>query len=340
MVAVTELGFIPVLTPVGDKWILLKIILLMIEKQIRVAKKSIEKKSSLPRALKKWENLKNKNSLNVTDVEELNSESNQLAKIDKDIERVAKIYKKDIFSIGSEETGHCITEGYLRLENKKKVKVFLGNGIKSAVNTFLATQILLGEKSTRTYFSNLVRPFPPGYKKTFYIYYINKKLFYKNSQLWNKVKKSIHQEARRKGFIPSFTSFSAEPNMLYITLNSNKKDRAAVFVRNSGTENKIGVNLRGPMKSASKLKYIGEKCSKVLLFHIKDFENHLYKLEENVLNQLIHGPLSNNKLKLKKPAKERVLSEMKKQGLIQLTKNGHTLTSLGKWYLSTKKYND
>ena len=74
--------------------------------------------------------------------------------------------------------------------------------------------------------------------------------------------------------------------------------------------------------------------------NIKDFENHLYKLEENVLNQLIHGPLSNNKLKLKKPAKERVLSEMKKQGLIQLTKNGHTLTSLGKWYLSTKKYND
>ncbi len=340
LVAATKLGFAAVLTPVGDKWILLKITLLMIEKQIRLAKKSIEKKTSLPRILKKWKNLQNKNSLNVINLEELNSELNQLDKIDKDIERVTKSYKSDIPPIGSEETGHCITEGYLRLENEKKVKVFLGNGIKTAINTFLATQVLLGSKSVRAYFSNLVRPFPPGYKKTFYTYYVNKKLFYKNSQLWNKVKKSIYQEARRKGFIPSFISFSAEPDMLYIALNSNKKERAAVFVRNSGTENKIGINLRGPMKNASKLKSIGEKCSKVLLIHIKDFENHLYKLEEGVLNQLIHGSISDNKLKLKKPSKERVLSEMKKQGLIQLTKNGHAITTLGKWYLSTKKYNN
>jgi len=72
---------------------------------------------------------------------------------------------------------------------------------------------------------------------------------------------------------------------------------------------------------------------------MKDFENHLFKLEENILNQLIHGSVSNAKLKLKKPAGERVLSEMAKQGLIQLTKNDHVLTALGKWYLSTKKPN-
>ena len=46
--------------------------------------------------------------------------------------------------------------------------------------------------------------------------------------------------------------------MLYIALGSKKSENAAVFVRNSGTENKIGVNLRGPMESASKLKSIGE----------------------------------------------------------------------------------
>ena len=64
------------------------------------------------------------------------------------------------------------------------------------------------------------------------------------------------------------------------------------------------------------------------------------KLEENILSQLIHGPVSNTKLKFKKPVGERVLSEMEKQGLIQLTNNGHALTTLGKWYLSTKKQND
>jgi len=72
---------------------------------------------------------------------------------------------------------------------------------------------------------------------------------------------------------------------------------------------------------------------------MKDFKNRLCKLEEDVLNQLIHGSVPNAKLKLKKPEGARVLSEMVKQDLIQLTKDGHALTSLGKWYLSSKKTN-
>jgi hypothetical protein len=166
---------------------------------------------------------------------------------------------------------------------------------------------------------------------------VKKKLFHKNSKLWNQVKTSIYQEARNKGFSPRLTSFSAEPDMLYIALGSKKSQSAAVFVRNSGTENKIGVNLRGPKKSAAKLKSIGEECIKILLSSMKDFENHLCKLEEDFLNQLIHGSALNTKLKLKKPAGERVLSEMVKQGLIRLTKDGHALTIRGKWYLSIKK---
>jgi hypothetical protein len=125
--------------------------------------------------------------------------------------------------------------------------------------------------------------------------------------------------------------------MLYIKLGSKKSENAAVFVRNSGTENKIGVNLRGSMKSAAKLKSIGEECIKILFYSMKDFENHLCKLEKNILNQLIYGSILNTKLKLKKPEGERILSEMAKQGLIRLTRDGHALTVLGKWYLSTKK---
>ena len=333
-----EQGFSPVLTPVGDKWILLKIALLMAEKQIRTVKKSKERSVLQSSILKKWKDVQNKDSLNVLKVEELELELNQFEEIKKGVERVASD-KDDLFSIGSEETGHCITEGYLTLKNGKQAPVFFGNGVKSAINTFVATQILLGSKSTRAYFSNLSHPFRPGYKQTLYVYYINKKLFHKNSQLWNQVKTSIYQEARSKVFNPRLTSFRAESDMLYIVLNSKKGERAAVFVRNSGTENKIGVNLRGPMKSAAKLKYIGEKCIKVILSSMKDFENHLCKLEEDILTQLIHGSVSNTKLKFKKPAGERVLLEMAKQGLVQLTNNGHVLTTLGKWYLSTKKQN-
>ncbi len=337
-VAAREQGFLPVLTPVGDKWILLAIALLMMEQQIRAVKKSKDRNVLPSNIFKKWEGIQNKDSLNVLKVEELELELNQFEEIKKGVERVASD-KDDLFSIGSEETGHCITEGYLTLKNGKQAPVFFGNGVKSAINTFVATQILLGSKSTRAHFSNLSHPFRPGYKQTLYVYYINKKLFHKNSQLWNQVKTSIYQEARSKVFNPRLTSFRAESDMLYIVLNSKKGERAAVFVRNSGTENKIGVNLRGPMKSAAKLKYIGEKCIKVILSSMKDFENHLCKLEEDILTQLIHGSVSNTKLKFKKPAGERVLSEMEKQGLIQLTNNNYALTTLGKWYLSTKKPN-
>ena len=333
------MGFLPVLTPVGDKWILLKIALLTAEKQIHSAKKSKERKVLAASILEKWKNVRNKDSLNVLKVEELELELNQFLKIKKGEVHVANSEKNGLFAIGSEETGHCITEGYLTLENEIQVPVFFGNGVKSAINTFVATQVLLGSKPTRTYFANLTRPFPKGYKQTLYTYYVNKKLFHENSQLWSQVKTSIYQEARNKGFSPRLTSFSAEPDMLYIALGSKKSENAAVFVRNSGTENKIGVNLRGTMKSAAKLKSIGEECIKILFSSMKDFENHLCKLEEDVLNQLIHGSVLNTKLKLKKPAGERVLSEMAKQGLIRLTKDGHALTTLGKWYLSIKKQN-
>ena len=325
------------LTPVGDKWILLKIALLTAEKKIRAAKKLKGTKVLGASILEKWKNIQNKDSLNVLKVEELELELNKFLKIKKGEGYATNSDKSDLFSIGSEETGHCITEGYLTFKNEIQVPVFFGNGVKSAINTFVATQFLLGSKPTRAYFANLTRPFPLGYKQTLYTYYVNKKLFHKNSQLWNQVKTSIYQEARNKGLSSRLTSFSAEPDMLYIALGPKKSENAAVFVRNSGTENKIGVNLRGPMKSAAKLKSIGEECIKILLSSMKDFENHLCKLEENVLNQLIRGPVLNTKLKLKKPTGERVLLEMKKQGLIRLTKDGHALTTLGRWYLSTKK---
>ena len=81
------------------------------------------------------------------------------------------------FAIGSEETGHNITSGFLTDKDGKKTPIFFGNGLKSAINTFVATQFLLASKPMRAYFSALTHPFPPGFKQTFYTYYIKKELF-------------------------------------------------------------------------------------------------------------------------------------------------------------------
>ena len=72
---------------------------------------------------------------------------------------------------------------------------------------------------------------------------------------------------------------------------------------------------------------------------MKDFENHLCKLELDIFKQLIREPILNANLKLKKPTVRRVLSEMAKQGLVGLTEKGYALTPLGKWYQSTQGKN-
>ncbi|MBT4258953.1 MAG: hypothetical protein HOD90_03455, partial [Nitrospina sp.] len=133
-IAARDLGFLSVLTPVGDKWILLKIALLKEEKLIRAAKKSKGRDLLSSSILKKWKDVQKKDSLNVLKIEELHSELNQFLEIKKGITRGNK---NDFFSIGSEETGHCITEGYLTFKNETQVSVFFGNGVKSAINTFV-----------------------------------------------------------------------------------------------------------------------------------------------------------------------------------------------------------
>ena len=340
-VAVEKLGFRHTLTSVGDKWILLKIASLILEKRFHEIKKSGGIKI-LPSSLKKkWSQVKKNGTLDVLKLEKLEIALNRFKKINRINKKITDGNSNyfSSFAIGSEETGHNITHGYLTREDNKLTPVFLGNGLKSAINTFVASQVLLGTKSMHAYYSALVNPFPMGFKQTFYTYYIKKELFHKNSKLWNLLKKSICREARDKGFIPRCNSFNEDPDMLYISLTSKNSTRAAVFIRNSGTENKIGINLRGPKKNAVKLEFIGQKCVRILLSSMKDFESYLYKTEQDIFKQLITGPVVSSKLKLKKPTGERVISEMMKQGLLELTKKGYALTSLGKWYQSTRDRN-
>ncbi len=336
-VAAKKMGFKPVLTPVGDKWILLKIATLLIEKRVHATKKSRNEKILPSKIQKKWATIQRNPILDILKLEELEAELDQSRIINKTEKSVSSDIEKDLlsFAIGSEESGHNITEGFLTCEDGREISIFLGNGLKSAINTFTATQTLL-ESKPQTYFTALRSPFPPGYKQNFYIYYINKYLYYKNSPLWEQLKKSIYKESRDNGFNPTIINFGEEPDFLYISLTSKLKNHAAIFIRNSGTEEKIGVYLRGSVGDAKKLEPIGQKCVKILLSSIKDCENNLYLLEQDIFNQLSSGPIIRTKLKLKKPLGSRVLSEMVKQNLIELTKKGYALTSLGEWYQSTQ----
>lgn len=235
------------------------------------------------------------------------------------------------FAIGSEQTGHTITPGLL--EGTPPITVYSGNGMKSALNTFAATQFLLRNKNVKSYFSKLEKPFKKGFKDTLYAYYIRKDLFHKNSRVWRRIKKMVMDEAKGKDMRCSTLKFPEDPDMLYLELIGSKtpaSGRSGIFIRNSGTENKISVNLRGDKKSARDLKSIGEQCIRFLMTELKDKTSRPYKMELSLVRQAAQAPLAEEALD--DPSFERLIVEMVKQGFLKPTEKGCRLTTRGKWY--------
>ena len=255
---------------------------------------------------------------------------NTLLELDTSIPKSTNITKNEVLAVGSEETGHNITTGYLSLPNKNKIQMYSGNGIKCALNTFAATEKMAVTLHPKRYIQAIRRPFPPGFKSTLYTYYIRQDLFYRDSQVWKKVKQMLLRTAKQSGYFGKTQNFPDDPDMLYISIAEGK---VGIFVRNSGTENKISVNLRGRKADASNLKKIGLEIQKLLFSLLKDPDNDLYKMELCVLSQIVSQPVTDKKLEVKNQYRSRLIDEMKKQNLIQSSPEGNRLTPLGKWYI-------
>ena len=333
-VAARDLGLKPKLTAVGDKWILLQTAFLIAEARIAHLKKKAGGKLPAPVATL-WEKARKQESFSVEVFAKIEQALDGGKPAAGDWDPFAGTAGRLKFAVGSEETGHNITLGRLPLANGNALPVFFGNGLKSALNTFAATESLFAGKRVKNYFSGIHQPFKPGFKATLYVYYIVKERFHNNSAIWNQVRREIQKAGRDAGFKASTARFPEDPDMLYINFKDDGGGQAAVFVRNSGTENKISVNLRGPKKLARKLLGIGEGIVRILLGAIKDTGEHFYKLELDVLSQIATAPAQENKLVVDKAARGRLLAEMGKQGLIELTEQGYRLTARGRWYIAS-----
>ncbi len=132
--AVEKLGFRPVLTPVGDKWILLKIATLVVKERIRKIKKSRCGKPPSSKLLKKWEGMLDNDSLDVMTFYELEKELDFFENNNKAKKNIASAAENNSFAIGSEETGHNITNGSLIREDGSHIPVFFGNGLSFCWN--------------------------------------------------------------------------------------------------------------------------------------------------------------------------------------------------------------
>ncbi|CCQ89590.1 putative Phosphoglucosamine mutase [Nitrospina gracilis 3/211] len=318
-IAAGKLGLKRQLSAVGDKWILYRIAMMAAHTRIQ----SLPAKQKAP-LQKKLKALQADGRFDVAQFEAL----------EKEIDRVSSGTPSDIslpFAVGSEETGHNITLGWLDTQVGGRVPVFCGNGLKSALNTFAATESLMQNKPAKRYYSVLAKPFAPGFKATLYSYYVRQPGFHHNSPVWKQVLAAIRKQAKQLGFTCKTVHFEEDPDMLYVAMTSADGREAAVFVRNSGTENKIGVNLRGAKPSAKALNTVGEATLRLLMQSLKDSVHPLYAVEQDLLQRMVTKPLAAPKAN--EDSVQRVLREMGKQGLTRLTPKGFVLTPRGKWYI-------
>jgi len=108
--------------------------------------------------------------------------------------------------------------------------------------------------------------------------------------------------------------------------------RAGVFVRNSGTEEKTGVNVRGALEDSGALMEMAEKAVLYLARTMKDHSHPMARAERAILDALSGGPLPESALPVPDAvSKERLLQEMaNKEKVIQLGADGtYERTELG-----------
>ncbi len=319
--AVERLGFKPQLSPVGDKWILRRIAMLIVETRIKGLK------GNRAAVLKKrLAQLKRSATLDASALQTLESQIEKVRPDDSGLRDLP-------FAVGSEETGHNITRGWMESAEGERIPVFFGNGLKSALNTFAASQFLFGDQPVARYYARLERPFAPGFKGTRYAYYIHQEQFYNGSTVWNRVRKCILQAGRERGYRGRVVSFREDKDMLYISLESSKGNQAGIFVRNSGTENKISVNLRGAKGDAASLKAISEEAVRILFATLKNEDSPHYQVELDLLSRIAARPLKESQVT--GATARRVLMEMAKQKLVQPSPKGWRLTPLGTWYITS-----
>ncbi len=237
------------------------------------------------------------------------------------------------FALGAEETGHSIHGGIVPLTCGAESPIFAGNGLKGAINTLAAAHFLTAGDPGRMG-ALLKEPFEPGFKQSSYSYYINKKLFCRGSDVWKGVSDILNNAVLQKSgrtLIAEPLLLEDEPDMLFFKLNGREEGHiASVFVRNSGTEDKISVNVRGTHELRPLLQRIADQAIAYIMKKMKNRQSPMAAAEAMILEQLFHG---------EQPKKEffpaidfdRLLYEMEiKQKLVRSGEGGLALTLLGR----------
>ncbi|MGA0304052.1 MAG: hypothetical protein ACO3OB_00230 [bacterium] len=305
---------------VGDKWLLLE----AFDSRIKTLKEHLQKFSGAKKDL-------------IDDIQKTLVQMKKLGRPSAfELTRLWRNLIKEIpeanqlstdFFLGSEESGHVI----LPVTHNKEL-VFLGNGPLVA---FKATEILYKRwlHNPEEFFKNIEALQPQGTRVTLPIYYVVKEKLLE-PRFRDELCQIIQESAGNlyPEFIQDWINLPEDNELLMLQLKDKNTLKIAIFIRNSGTEDKLSLYIQGNGISDAALNELSREIYWHLLCHCKNRNSNWYQSEAQIMVELLkESPVISwpeNPV-----TKSRLLHEMRnKQKFITGGPENLELTEMGRRY--------
>jgi phosphoglucosamine mutase len=189
--------------------------------------------------------------------------------------------------VGLETSGHLIFQIEVIDPNGEKQMLLSGVGLLTGLITLLAIKGLeLSEE-------RIIEPFKSGFSKTYYVFFVDKALHHRGSTIWNRDKALVEKtvaEAVDGSRFPKGTAIRYEDkeelNVLYVSIHDGDKLLGVIFMRNSGTEDKNGVYIKGEKDYKEVLCDIGALIHKMHTAEMKNKNRDEYKYESAIIKSI------------------------------------------------------
>ncbi len=116
-------------------------------------------------------------------------------------------------------------------------------------------------------------------QKSLQVYYVDKSLLSENSLLRKRLQDLLLENLNWPKMKIKIGQNQQEPQMLLIRIFQHNLPVAMIYVRNSGTEDKLALYLRGSIKHTEKLDSLAKKVLRYLMISFKNKKNLMARAE-------------------------------------------------------------
>ena len=233
--------------------------------------------------------------------------------------------------IGYESSGHVV----FPVKSPSTKTIMVGDGIRTALEFIAAINSCFLHFDVSKNIKSLTSPYDEGVMETSYIYYTDKNLLDSDDSfkmLFRNKYFDISTKLKKKGFSIGGHYFKDEPNLIFYEITLGKYN-GYVFIRQSGTEEKTSVNIRGSKELEDCLVKVKNDILVFLLCFMKKKDRKENILCAELINIIKKGKTAPLEKLMKSESTLIMLDIMQyKERLIEKNDGKYALTALGYTY--------